>query len=138
MAIRPYKYTQNMPERLLTYFKSYFENKEGTKIEAVVKNGLPSFVKFAEENKLSSRTLKKWATEKDSAGKLKHPEFAEAYEECKAIVADVIDDGALVGSFSPTFAKYMLEGRYRDKTRETEQFEENGIDIEFYDREGEE
>lgn len=138
MSKKPYKYTQDMPAKLLKYFKCYFSSATGAKMDAVKKNGLPSFVKFAEEEGLSSRTLKKWAHEKDATGKLKHPDFSEAYEECKAIVADVIEDGALTERFNPTFAKYMLEGRYRDKTSASEDHEESGVEIEFFDREGEE
>ena len=88
------------------------------------------FSSWARKLNTTSRTLRKWATERDESGEYKHPEFAEAYEECKAMVADMIEDGALVKRFDASFAKYMLEGRYRDKDRNAVAVEEDGIDVE--------
>ena len=128
MAKKYYKYTHDMPEKLLAYFQKYFESRSSVASQ-IQKKGMPTFVKFARENNLSSRTLKKWATECDKSGNLKHPDFAEAYEECKAFIADVIEDGAITKVFDASFAKYLLEGRYRSKDRDYESVEESGIDI---------
>ena len=106
-------YSKTICDEMVNYFTN--ETKGGS--TAIAKNGIPSFVKFARKLNTTSRTLRKWATERDESGEYKHPEFAEAYEECKAMVADMIQDGALVKRFDASFAKYMLEGRYRDRDR---------------------
>lgn len=119
-------YSRAIAIEMIKYFtKATSDGRSG-----VVKNGIPSFVKFAKIINTTSRTLRKWATERDENGEYKHPEFTEAYEECKALVADLIEDGALVKSFDASFAKYMLEGRYRDKDRNAVEVEEEGMDVE--------
>ena len=121
-------YNKSFVEEMMDYFTTAI--KGGS--TGIVKNGIPSFLKFAIKINTTSRTLRKWATERDENGEYKHPEFAEAYEECKAMVADMIDDGALVKRFDSSFAKYLLEGRYRDKDRDTvaiEDDENNGFSI---------
>ena len=128
MSKKYYKYTQDMPEKILDFFQKYFENSSPIASQ-IKKRGMPTFVKFARKNNLSSRTLKKWATERDKNGDLKHPDFAEAYEECKAFISDVIEDGAITKVFDASFAKYLLEGRYRSKDRDYELIEDSGIDI---------
>ena len=113
-------YSKSLVVEMMDYFTTAI--KGGS--TGIVKNGIPSFLKFAIKINTTSRTLRKWATERDENGEYKHPEFAEAYEECKAMVADMIDDGALVKRFDSSFAKYLLEGRYRDKDRQAVSLDE--------------
>ena len=122
-------YSKTTTENMIKYFTDAVKAGRA----GIVKNGIPSFVKFARLENTTSRTLRKWASERDENGDYKHPEFAEAYEECKAMVADMIEDGALVKVFDASFAKYMLEGRYRDRDRnaisEQEQGENEGFTV---------
>ena len=120
-------YNKSIAVRMLDFFDN--SAKKGS--AGVVKNGIPSFVKFAQTENTSSRTLRRWATERTEDGEYKHPEFAEAYEECKAMVADMIEDGALIKRFDSSFAKYMLEGRYRDIDRNAVEIEDDGMDVDF-------
>ena len=120
-------YSKAIVAEMINYFTS--ATKGGC--AEIARNGITSFVKFAKKINTTSRTLRKWATERDDGGEYKHPEFAEAYEECKAMVADMIEDGALIKRFDASFAKYMLEGRYRDKDRNAVEVEEEGMDVDF-------
>lgn len=98
------KYDPKMARQMVKYFRTWkvTEDVDGKPTF----NGLPTFAKFAARIKVSPRTLYRWAT---PGSESHHPEFEEAYFECKCILADLLADKALAGEFEPKFTKYLRE-----------------------------
>ena len=81
-------YESTLPQRMLSYFSSC----EG--------NSLPSFAKFAAASGYSCAQLRSFCQESE--------DFAQAYEECRARLADMIAEGALTKRYDSSFAKFLL------------------------------
>lgn len=105
---RPTKYTEDMPQKLFDFFNIELETVIAKEVASqgktvvvneVVANKLPTFERFAIENKLSDATLRDWRD--------KFPQFSLAYELCKKIQKEFIVQHGLVGNYNPGFAKLI-------------------------------
>ena len=84
---------------LLKFFKDAANNGVYHKVvnNRIVPKRPPTIEMFATSIGKTSRCLRAWASEKDLNGKLKYPEFAEAYEICMDIKHDFVFVNSLMG-----------------------------------------
>ena len=81
-------YQNNLPKEMLAYFK---RNKAWSEVKAPngaiyrEANPLPTFEGFASSIDLNTEILHSWAIEKNEAGGLKYPAFANAYKRSNSI-----------------------------------------------------
>lgn len=118
---RPTKYTEDLPERLITHFsieksqkvcieRSKKYNKEGTLTSdtekyKILPNDMPTFAGFGRKIEISERTLERWAValadDNAEAPVKKYPEFCRAYNVAKALQKEFLIDNALQGNSPP-------------------------------------
>lgn len=78
---------------------------------------MPLLSGFAWKIGVTRSTLHLWATAKDDAGNLKHPEFSDAYAKCRDAQEVVLATGGLTGAFNASFAGLTAKNilGWRDK-----------------------
>lgn len=77
-------------------------DKNGEKTKTVEKaNPLPTFEKFAVKIGVSSAIFSEWQKE--------HPEFALAYEQCKELQKDMLNDLAMRGFYNATYTIFVAK-----------------------------
>jgi len=83
----PTKYTEEHCQHIIQFFKD--------------SNGLPFFSAYAREIDVDADTLHEW--------KKVHPDFSEAYKECKAIQKEHLVNKALQGEYNPSFSIFTAK-----------------------------
>ena len=106
--------TKELGKRMLHYFRT------GTCEEGDVREGLPSFVSFAESLGTTVGALRRF--------KEQNADFRAVWEECEEVLCERIIDGALHRRLDGAFAKFLLSARY-GIGRETTEEEAFGIEI---------
>lgn len=105
--VRVKEYSPDLCEKMLDFFTSkekfrevtetlVYKNGEVHEIAKLKSNAPPFVSEFARSIGVSSRTLKRWASE--------HEDFGEAFLMCKEIVAEFIVTHGLNGDYSSQFA----------------------------------
>ncbi len=88
---------KQLGNRMLHYFRSACKSADGKEV-------LPSFVRFAAMEEISTHQLRE-LREKNTA-------FAKIAEECEEILCDRIVEGALYRRLDGSFAKFLLSEKY--------------------------
>lgn len=127
---RPTKYHDGMPDLLRKFFdvelyKTYTEEvaSQGRAV-AVVKSkacNFPTFEGFCWEYGLHHSTLLLWCT--------KHPNFSEAYKECKERQKTILITHALNGDYNSGFAKFLAVNVTDLKDSTHQQVEQTTVQI---------
>ena len=86
------KYTNDLPRKMYTYFKSYSDQ------------GAPSFLKFAMSIGITLNDIEHYR---------KHKEFDRSYRECSEIRRDYLIDNALAKRADSSFTKFILSSEFR-------------------------
>lgn len=114
-AGRPTEYDDKFCSEIIEFFSgSHYEKvlfkekiretKQGKTEERewkLVANPLPYLEAFARNIGVTYQTLRNWATTKNEAGELVHPEFAEAYATAQQLQKEHLVDNGLVGNYPP-------------------------------------
>ena len=116
---RPSKYKPEFCEMMIDYFnrEDYIVREKqvatasGRKVtmDSVEASDYPSFYGFAAFIRVNIDTLHEW--------KKVHPDFSDAYAECKAIQARLILTHAMNGNYNASFAKFMLINNFGMKDK---------------------
>ena len=98
--MKPYK--KEYAKRLMDYTRP-IQNRD-SKMKEAHENGLPSLSKFAASINVSRKTLDLWAE--------KNKVFAQAMDEAKIRIADMICDLAALKYTDSSFSKFLLTTQY--------------------------
>jgi hypothetical protein len=116
---RPTDYRPEYCDRIIEFFsrdlyrteiKQVASQGQVVYLEEKVANYLPTFQKFATELGTTHKTLLDWSN--------KHPEFSEAYDLCKNLQYDFINQHGLLGSYKSAYCKFVATNitDMKDKT----------------------
>ncbi len=124
-AGRPTKYKKDFCDELIKFFdiEPYGEvahkttdKKSGrTYIDYDYRaNDLPTFEHFAHSIDVHVDTMIEWASttypeDHKKAGKLKHPEFSEAYKKAKQLQKHILITNAMQGLYNTTFSIFLAK-----------------------------
>lgn len=116
---RPTEYRPEFVDEIISYFDIEVESivdvdvvdKDGkTRTEKkTVLNTFPTITRFAAKIGVTRETLHDWATAKDRAGALKHPEFSYAYARAKDSQESLLVEGGMAGVYDPRFAVFAAK-----------------------------
>jgi len=104
------KYKKEYCKKILDYFNiphtveknEITTDKNGEKVKTVEKaNILPTFEKFAVKIGTTSQTLNDWCK--------KHEEFNIAYNQCKTLQKEMLNDLAMRGFYNPTYTIFVAK-----------------------------
>lgn len=100
---RPTLYRKEYCNMIVTYFldgsKEVYKKIETANGYKIKPQEVPTFERFSRKLGYSYHTLKTW--------KNKHVEFADAWERCRDIMKDMINQGALINVYNPQYAIFM-------------------------------
>ena len=121
--VQPGEYHPGYCEQMLAFFDrpkmetvyDTFTWKSGavTEKERKVPNLPPHFSEFARKIGVTTRTLKRWASQ--------HTEFKEAYEQCQEIFEEFLIDNGLVGSYGAIAMKFVAVNRSKMKDKSVQE-----------------
>lgn len=97
---RPTLYKDDYPDKLRAYFEVPLRGDGGKATD------MPTLAGFAASIGVAYQTIKKW---RDS-----YPDFAEAYDACKAKTLDRLIKFGLTGDYSGNFAKFLMVNDFCD------------------------
>jgi len=109
------KYKPEYVQQLLDYFGKEsgtwhaVENKAGLVKYIRRPVELPLYQSFAREIGISHQTLLNWTHTRDQDGKLKHPEWAKAWNAVKGDQLRVLVENGLLGGYQTAFAIFTAK-----------------------------
>ena len=128
---QPTLYTEDMPKRMLSFFKDWPEYRcvkkqvasggRKVEIEETTPNTPPTLNKFAISIGVHRNTLKNWS--------LEHPEFLCAYEICRAIQEEFTSDKGLLGEYNQGITKLMLVNHTSIQDKVVHEVKAGGISL---------
>lgn len=98
---RPSKYNQDIPKKMVDWFIE-MTKKDGTWLNKTtyIPPKLPTFERFAVfEMDICMDTLQEWRTV--------YPEFSGAYQKCKAIQKDHLNEYGMNGLYNASYTKFV-------------------------------
>ena len=110
---RPTKYRKYFADMMLDYFNvkpaevTQYESSKGYIKIDVQPVRLPTLERFAIKLNVDTDCLYRWATAKDEAGNLLHPEFCGAYKKCKLMQKEILVANGLKGLYQSNFAIFV-------------------------------
>lgn len=120
---RPSLYRDEYCQMLIDFFSigltrtETVETKDGE--EKIEKNNLfPTLTRFASTIGVTRETLWHWATEQNSDGTLKHPDFFNTYMRARDLQESLLIEGGMAGMYEPRFASLAAKNLigWRDRT----------------------
>jgi hypothetical protein len=120
---RPTKYDPKYCQEMIDFFDVEYTRavEKATKAGEIYidqeANSLPLIVQFAKHIGVARSTLHKWATETDEDGKLKNPEFSNAFACAKDMQEAMLISNGLEGKYQTQFAIFAAKNMigWRDK-----------------------
>jgi hypothetical protein len=113
---RPTKYQPAFAREIL----DFFSKEPYTEVDVPQPSGLvkrqrmatdpPMLATFAKSIGVSVRTLNRWAIEvDDDTGKVRHPEFAEAFARAREFLEALLVRGGVLGLYDPRVVQFALK-----------------------------
>jgi len=113
----PTEYTPDMCEKLIQFFTREPSELISAGLTAkLVPNKLPTFARFAFENKTTAATLLNWCKD--------YPEFFEAYNTCKELQKEFLTNNGLAGLYPP--AAFIFVAKNITDMRDKAEIEHSG------------
>lgn len=113
------KYDAKYPEDMKRHFR-----------QVALEGNYPTFESYADEIGVTVRTLENWCTA--------YEPFKDAYEACKNLQKGSLIEGAMMGRFNPTFAKFVAVNCHGMKEKFESEFKGSGgfnISVEYFEGE---
>lgn len=120
---RPTDYREEFCEQIVKFFSIDpvavvpGVDRDGNPKDILVPNRFPTFERFATNIGVTTKTLQRWAEDKNEDGSPKHPEFCLAYAQAKDLQGANLMEGGMGGTYAGSFtvvaAKNLIG--WRDK-----------------------
>lgn len=109
---RPFEYEPSVIDRMLNFFHpqrpAYTESTDKNLVVRQRPLPPPSFTRFAALEGVTKETLYRWSTAEDEEGKLRFPEFAQAYAVAKGLAEAIKHEGAAMRLYDARHINFDL------------------------------